>query len=639
MTPPVLEYVVATCLRKDPEERFQTAHDVKLQLRWVLEGGSQAGVATPVPARRKHRAWLAWGVAGALFAAAVILAYVAYREHSKVPTGVIQSWIEQPEKQVFAFTGDAGGPPTISPDGTRVVYAASDSTGKQHLWIRPLDTLAAQMVAGSDDATFPFWSPDSKKIGFFANGFLKVSDLYGGSPLVLCPAAAGRGGAWSKDDVILFSPNFTAGVYTVSATGGTPTQILDPVGTQFSSYRWPQFMPDGKHFVFLAVQHEKPSDSSLMFASLDDRHPKEVMKTGAAARYASGRLLYLRENALYAQAFDPSSGKVSGELSPIADQVLWDVSVWRGVFDVSDNGELVYERGLALTPTRLAWFDLTGKQLSTVDVSTGFAGLDLTRDGKGLAAQGNPATSELWAYELSRGTRTRVTFDAWAHTFPIWSPDKKWIAYVAVNPAGGSRICRKLADGSGDEEVLYDSAKTKATTDWSPDGKYIVYVEPNGNLQGSGIWALPVEGDHKPFPVLQTPFVNLNARFSPDGRWIAFQSSESDRPEIYVVSFPKPAGKWQVSLEGGMAPQWTNDGSHIYFISTTTNQIMAADVSTKGNNFSVGGVKMKFPLTGSATLVWFAPSPDGKRILAPAPTNEHQPPITLVTNWTAKVKK
>jgi eukaryotic-like serine/threonine-protein kinase len=638
MIPPALDRIVHTCLAKMPEDRFQSVHDLKLQLRWLAEGGSQAGVPAIVAVRRKRREWLGWAAAALLLLVGGIGYYLLYLEHGRVLPITIRSSIEAPEKQTFSFTGDGGGPPAISPDGTQVVYAAVDSLGKQHLWLRSLNSLTSMLIAGTDDAMFPFWSFDSRRIGFFADGNLRVVDPSGGSALVVCPAPSGRGATWSKNGLILFSSTFRGGLSVVSSAGGTAKVVLDQKKTAFSSFRWPQFMPDGNHFVFLAVQHEKGPESSLFFASLDNLQPKLVMTATAGARFASGHLLFLRGTGLMAQAFDPSSGKLSGEPALVTDQVLWDGGIWRGVFDASTNGVLVSEHGSMAAATRLGWFDRTGKQFASIDVPTGYQTMSLSRDAKFLAVQGNPA-SDLWSYDLDRGVHTRLTFDSASHTLPAWSPDNKWVAYVSVKNNEGD-VFRKPSDGTGAEEPLIVSSQTKVLCDWSPDGNYILFVQPAADNQGSEIWAMPLAGERKPFPLVQTPFNNAAAVFSPDGKWIAYTSDESGRSEVFVTSFPKPLGKWQASLEGGQTPQWNSSGKEIFFLSNNDNRIMSAQVSSKGNQFMVGKVQPYFRLTGTAqTFSWFQPAPGGDKFMAPAPTDDLQPALTLTLNWLSELNR
>jgi Tol biopolymer transport system component len=377
----------------------------------------------------------------------------------------------------------------------------------------------------------------------------------------------------------------------------------------------------------------------LFFASLGDLKPKIVMPVTAAARYASGRLFSMRNGTLMTQPFDPSAGKVTGEAAPLVEGVLWDVGVWRGVFDVSENGLLVYEQGSASAARSLGWFDQNGKMLSSIDVPTGYQTMALSPDGRFLAVQGNPAT-DLWNYDLARGIHTRLTFDSATHAYPAWSPDDKWIAYVSIQGSGaGDKICRKRADGSGAEEVLWESPKNKVLSSWSPDGKYLFFIQSNDGNAGSGIWALPVEGDRKPFSVVETPSQTTDGAVSPDGKWFSYSSAESGRSEVYVIGFPKPAGKWQVSLDGGSNALWSKDGRTIFFLSVT-NRLMSTEVNGKGSEFSVGKARSYFILPASvATQPWFGTSPDGKRFVSPAATTENQPPMTLVTNWTAELKR
>jgi serine/threonine protein kinase/WD40 repeat protein len=638
MTPPALDRVVHTCLAKAPAERFQSAHDLKLQLEWIAEAGSQAGVPAPVARRRKHREGMAWAVALVLLLAAVAGYYLAFREHSRLPVIAVRSSIEPPAKENFVFTGDNSAPPIISPDGTRLVFAAVDAGGTQQLWLRRLNALTAEPISGTRDATFPFWSHDSQKLAFFAEGKLKSVDLSGGLPQTICAAPNGRGGTWNIDNVILFAPGFRTGLYTVAATGGTPTLLMDQTKTVFSSFRWPQFMPDGKHFLFVGVQHEQVMEGSLFFASLGDHAPKLLMKATAQGHYASGRLFFLREATLMSQDFDAASGKLSGEPSVVADEVLYDDGIWRGVFDASDNGLLVYEHGVA--PTALAWFDRNGKQLSTLDIPTGFEtkllsgvqSVALSRDRKFLAVQGNPST-DIWNYDLARGLHTRLTFDPVTHTAVVFSPDDRWVAYTALKQ-GANNIYRKAADGAGSEEPLLVSPKNKYLTDWSPDGKYILFEQPGEGNQGSDIWALPLGGDRKPFPLVQSPFNNAEAVISPDGKWMAYSSDDAGREEVYVTSFPQAAGKWQVSQDGALTPRWSVDGKELFFVSYKDNRLMAAQVSGNGGQFAVGAVKPYFQLPVPALFA--AP---GDKFLSVFLPEKSQPPLTLITNWTAEVKK
>ena len=482
MTPPALDRVVKRCLAKDPDERWQSAGDLAAELRWIAEGGSQAGIPAPVVKRRKLREQVGWLAA----AAAVLLAaggyWLAYQQYSRSYSKPIRSSLDAPEKVHFAFTGDAGGPPAISPDGTRVAFAAVDAEGRQLLWVRSLDSLEMKPLPGTGNATFPFWSPDGRYLAFFANGKLSKVEASGGPVLALCDAPVGRGGDWNRDDVILFSPTFRAGLSKVSAAGGTPTPVTALEGNSFTSNRWPQFLPDGKHFLYLAVHHENVAKSAVFLGSLDGSKPVQVMEAPSAFRYANGYLLFLRQGTLMAQRLDVSQGRLTGDPKPVAESVLSDDSVWRGVFDVSSNGLLIYQQGAATASQRLAWFDRSGKRLSDLDLPTGFQTLSLSPDGKHLAVQGNP-TSDIWNYDLTRGVHIRLTFDPDTHSLPTWTPDGKWVAYVATRN-GRNDLFRKPADGTGSEEPLVVSPANKVLGNFSRDGKYMVYVQ-TGEKGGS----------------------------------------------------------------------------------------------------------------------------------------------------------
>jgi tRNA A-37 threonylcarbamoyl transferase component Bud32 len=636
MTPPALDRIVKRCLAKDPDERWQSASDLAAELRWIAEGGSQMGVPAPVVKRRKLQQRVGWLAAAAALLLAMGGYWLAYQQYSRSYAKPIRSSIDAPEKMHFAFTGDAGGPPVLSPDGTRIAFAAVDADGKQLLWVRALDSLAAQPLQGTDNATFPFWSPDGRYLGFFANGKLTKVEASGGPVLALCDAPIGRGGDWNRDDVILFSPTFRAGVFKVSAAGGTPSPVTTLEGGAFTSNRWPVFLPDGKHFLYLAVHHENVSKSVVFLGSLDGGKPVQVMESPSSFRYANGYLLFLRQGTLMAQKLDTSQGRLQGEPTPVAESVLSDDSVWRGVFDVSSNGLLIYQHGSATASQRLAWFDRTGKRLSDLEISTGFQTIVLSPDGKHLAVQGNP-TSDIWNYDMARGVHIRLTFDPATHTTPIWSPDGKWVAYVSAKNVHND-IFRKPSDGTGSEEPLVTSPVNKLLGDWSRDGKYIVYIQ-TGEKGGSDFWVLPLFGEHKPFPVLQTTFNNGFPAFSPDGRWLLYTSDESGQSEIYVMPFQGAAGKWQISTKGGVLAAWRGDSKEIFYLANDS-RVMAVPVSAQGNQFQVGEAKPLFRLIGSSqSSGFFLVSGDGQRFLSAAPTEEKSVPMTLVFNWIAAVKK
>lgn len=638
VSPPALDRVVHQCLAKDPDDRWQTAHDVKLELEWIAQAGTQAGVPAPVMERRKNRERLAWGLAAVVALVAGIGFYLAYLEHSGLYRHAIRSFINVPEKAHFEFTGDAAGPVVISPDGSRLAFVARNSEGVQLLWARPLDAAVAEPLPGTEDATFPFWSPESKSIGFFARGKLKRIDATGGPAQTLCDAQ-GRGGSWNQDGTIIFARWFRSGLFQIRASGGEPQPLTRLDESKHSTHRWPHFLPDGKHFLYLAQRHEPgvTSENGIYVASLDGKENQFLFPSSSQAVYASGYLLFVREQTLMAQSFDPDTRRLKGDPFPLAERVLFDDGVWRGLFDASQNGILVYQAGRGVAPSRLAWIDRTGKLVDSFVVKSGFQTLSLSRDDRKIALQGNPV-NDIWVYDTERRLATRLTFDSLPHSLPLWSPDGKWIAYTTIT-SGNSSIHRKASNGAGAEEVLLQSSFSKFTNDWSRDGRLIVLaLRPESGARRSELWILPLFGDRKPFPFLQTPFATDDGHFSPDGRWLSFTSDESGKQEIYVAAFPGPGGKWQVSIDGGRSDRWSSDGKELYY-RTLDDRMMVAHVSTQGEDFQVGKVEQLFKVNASQVFPAFEVSRDGKRFLMPSPPEENTAPITLVVNWTAGLKK
>jgi len=379
----------------------------------------------------------------------------------------------------------------------------------------------------------------------------------------------------------------------------------------------------------------RSENDGLYFASLNGKENRLLMPLYANAVYASGNLLYLRENQLVAQPFDPVKGVFKGELQRVADGVADDISTWRGVFSVSANGILAYAGGGGIE-SQLAWFDRSGKQLSTVGEKVpGFNTMRLSHKGDRVALSLESSTNDIWVMDISRGIRTRLTFGPVGNTFPVWSPDDQWIAYGTL-ARNGTAIYRRPAAG-GAEELLLDAAGPRQTADWSPDGKYLLFVKgPFGSHQE--IWVLPLSGDRKPFQLVPAgAFYNIEPHFSPDGRWIAYQSNESGRAEIYVLTFGGKAGKWQVSTNGGLSPRWRSDGKEIFYISLE-GFLTAVPVSPVPSGFQIGAPHPLFRQLSSANGD-YAPAIGGQRFLFNAAGEQRSEPIILVTNWPADIKK
>ncbi len=640
MAPPALNRVVKTCLAKDPEDRFQTAHDVKLQLQWIAEGGSQAGFPAPVVALRKNRERLAWAVAAAAIIAAG-LATFGYLRRAPAEGFRIRSFLMPPDKSEFDVLAENCGSLTISPDGRQITFPARGADGKTLLWIQSLGDLAARPIPGTEGATFPFWSPDGRFLAFFADGKLQKVDISGAPPLPLCEAPNGRSGAWNRDGVILFSPDSTTELYRVPAAGGAakPATALDAARGE-TTHRWARFLPDGRHFLYLAGSHgtgTKSESNAVFVGALDTKERTLLLQARSNVIYASGYLLYIRESILLAQRFDPGSLRLSGDPIPIAEGVQYDPSFFRGVFAASDNGLLLYATGAAATKARLRWFDRAGKPLSEpFGEPAEYASLGLARDGKRFAAAINDPTTgmpSIWIFD-ERGVRTRLTFGGLTDN-PVWSPDGSRIAYQRLEKQAIDAYVKPT--GGGKEEVLFHSDNSVVPTDWSPDGRLLALdVMARGGKTRSDVWILPLSGDRKPYAFLASEFVERSASFSPDGRWVSYVSNESGRPELYVVPFPGPGGKWQVSTSGAVGGAFFKEGREILY-GNLEGEAMSVEVKAGPAGLQIGAPKVLFKLPPVQAI---AVTPDGERfLLAVPPEAGRTSRVALVTNWAAGLEK
>ena len=640
MTPPALDRVVKTCLAKDPDDRWQTAHDVMLQLKWIAEGGSQAGVPAPLVARRKSRERLAWGVAAALALAAIGLAALELARPRAMPARVVRSSILPPEKTVFRFISDGAGPPALSPDGLQITFSARDSSGNALLWVRSLDSSAARSLPGTENASYPFWSPDSRNIGFFADGKLKKIEASGGPALALCEAGDGRGGTWNKDGVILFEPHFREPLYRVAATGGRPAPVTKfDESRRETTHRFPLFLPDGHHFLYEAASHTVGTDSELhaiYLGSLDGKPPRLVLNTRSKPLYAAGHLLFVRQKTLMAQPFDAKTGTLSGDAFPVVGNVQEDPGFFTAVFTVSDNGVLAYqETGGSGDQYQLTWFDRSGKKLQSIGPQGNVWNPRISHDGRHVVfTVGDPG--DLWLEDLSRQVPSRLTFDPADDNNAVWSPDDSRIFFLSMRSGGGD-LYTKPSSGTGTDEKMMTSMSVKAPSSVSPDGRLLLYAALNPRTK----WDLELLSlsDRKTTDFLKTDFDEIQGEFSPDGHWVAYSSNESGRFEVYVQPFPGPGGKWQISSAGGSMPAWRRDGKELFYLAAD-RKMMAVPVQI-GAAFEAGTPTALFPARlKSDPDRHFDVSADGQRFLVTMPLGEETtPPITLVQNWTALLRQ
>ncbi len=625
MTPPALERLIRSCMAKEREERIQSAHDVKLQLEWIAEAGSQAGVPAPVAKRRTSQR-LAWIAAAVALAAAIALA-IGFVLRAPVPARPLRVSILPPDKHSFDALSIA-----LSPDGTKLAFVATSAGGAPQLWVRPLDSTAAQPLAGTDDAAFPFWSPDSRSLGFFAQGKLRIIDASGGAVQTLADAPQPRGGSWGASGVIVYTPDATSALLRIPAAGGTPSHVIgqEKAATSVGSPRWPVFLPDGKHFIFFQFSPDSQAiGGDIHLAGLESQRDTVLVSSDYRAQYASGHLLFVKGGNLMVQSFDEKELKLTGTPVPIAEQVRGEA---RGAaaFSLSSEGKLIFAGGQA-TALDLAWYDRSGKKDDTIDSGT-FQDAHISPDGKKVSAARADAGGhlEIYIYDLARGTKSQFSFSQSRDDDPIWSPDGNTIVFDSARN-GKIDLYTRPANGARQEELLYHDDLDKYPGSWSSDGKYIAYetIGPDSHFD---VWAMPMLGDRKPFPFLQEKYNIRYPAFSPDCKWMTFTSSESGHPQVYVVAFPKAGGKFLVG--DGVFPVWSNNGKEILYLDDHS-RIASVEVTPHGDSVEFGKPQSLFPAQPSS----FEASADGKRLLMMQAPVQDSPSLTLVVNWQQEPKK
>ena len=633
-TTPGLQRLVDHCLEKNPEERFQSARDLAFALQ-ALSGTSDQTVTSIVPprsiriARWERPVWIAL----ALILSGGLIASIYFR--NRTPPGEARAtrfFVSPPEQSTLS-----GG--LISPDGRSLALRVADSSSRISLWLRPLNSLEAHPLNGTQDVSFFFWSPDSRFIGFFSNGKLKKLDINGGAAQTLCDAADGRGGTWSRDGVIVFAPSSADALYRVSASGGTPEPVTKfDESRRETSHRFPYFLPDGKHFLYEATAAR--SETNGVYVSSLDGQTKRLLDTMTNAAYAPpGYLLFVRDLTLMAQHFDPVKLELSGEPVPVAEQMSVNLLGF-AAFSVSDDGILAYVAS-GLFKSQLSWVDRTGKLLGSIGSTAAYGNVSLSPDGSRVAVSIRDiqtASRDIWILDSLRSTR--FTFTAADEWLPIWSPDGSNIVFTA-DKNGLGNLYEKPTSGASSEVEILNTNQRKWATDWSRDGRYIIFTTLDGKTK-LDVWYMPLEGDRKPVPFLQSPFNEDVGRFSPDGRFVAYISDASGQNEVYVQTFPSGNAQWQVSSDGGASPIWSRDGKELFYI-TPGRKLMAVDVKLGNNSFEAGVPRMLFQ---SRAIGFPGPrnpygvSPDGQRFLIIAtPADTPAIPLTVVTNWAADLKR
>jgi Tol biopolymer transport system component len=638
LTPPVLDQLIRNCLAKDRNDRWASAHDVLLQLRWIAGHLSAVTVAAGV-AQNRRREPLAWTMAAiALLALVVLSAWSLRRPTPDMRTHVASTL---PPPGVSLETDEA---PAISPDGSRLLFVGHDATGKQLLYTLKLDVASLpQPLALTDGASLPFWSPDSHSVGFFGQGKLKTFDLETGQIRTLADAGAARGGTWNRDDIILFAPRAATGLYRISAAGGEPTPVrIDSGGRSFPWF--PSFLPDGRHFLFFTASATQPENAGVFVASLDSTTADQLITTRSRAVHAPGYLLFWREGALLAQAFDETTLEVRGNPVAVANGVGLNPVTNQGLFSVSDSGTLVFFAG-AVGESELVWFDRAGRRIGNSGPKGAFNSLSLSPDAASVVydqAEPRNRTFDLWRLDFARGIPSRLTFHPSHDIFPLWSPDGTRIVFGSLREPP-PQLYELNANSAGTEKVLLKTNFPKNPSGWSSDGRLLFYDSINPDT-GGDIWVLPLVGKPEPYPVVRTAADEHYGTVSPDGRWLAYISNETGAYEVYVESFPATGFKRQVSMQGGFEPQWRRDGKELFYLAPNQT-LMAVGVKSNPTTLEVSPPTALFPtrikwMEIQAVAHHYAPVPDGQHFLISSATDEARSvPVTIVLNWSAALKR
>jgi len=638
LTPARLERVVRICLEKDPDDRWQTAHDLKLELQGILESMSRPESSAALPVRARKRTGLAWLVAAACALIAIAFAFAYFRRApSENEQQIVRLEIVPPHEDAF-FSGS--GPLSVSPDGKYIAFI-DNADGRRTLWLRALDSSEARQLPGTEHTRDPFWSPDSRFLAFFSRGKLMKIDITGGRPQVLCDAEFNRGGSWGTSGIIIFAERPYGPIFQVSDSGGTPkpaTKLNQSLG-EFS-HRFPHFLPDGKRFLYLARVTIK--DQALYAASLDSSETKLVMKISSRAIFASPRfLLYLKDGDLMAHGINLKSLELEGDPVLIAKEAGLSAT-GQAAISVSNHGLLAYWNG-SLAGFQLLWFDRTGQQLNVA--GEGGSAADsrhhrLSPDGTRVAwMRPDPdlLSPDIWITDLTRTISTRLTSNMGFDENPTWSPDAKSVIFNRGSGLGNLNIYRMSAGGAGEEEVFIKDGVI--LNDWSLDGNFII-GERTGRR--SDLWVVPVSGERKPYPFAHSEFSEFQGAFAPDTRWIAYTSDESGEYEVYAQSFPSSGKKLRISSNGGAQPRWRRDGKELFYLSFE-RKVMSVELSEKDGELQAGVPQPLFKSMIASPYYPFGSdydvSIDGQRFLTSTNTGQTRGPINVILNWTQLLKR
>ncbi|HEV2402170.1 MAG TPA: protein kinase [Candidatus Sulfotelmatobacter sp.] len=632
MTPRALDHALKKCLAKVADERWQSASDLASELKWIGEGGAQADNTVLAHTTNASKERIAWLIAAASVVA-LILVLIWWRN-------------SKPPREVMYFSARLSFPANdiaVASNGhTIAAVGYLESARKNALWIYEVGSRDASSLAETGGASYPFWSADGRTLAFFADGKLKKVDVSGGPVQTICDAPSGRGGTWNKDGVIVFTPDGRqgGGLYRVLASGETPKPIAIPDRARGEdSYRWPMFLPDGTHYLYMAANFSGRNDEdAILVGSLDSNEKRFIVKASANAAYAApGYLVFYRDKTLLAQRFALKQFALTGEPAAMLADVQYRSNVKRAVFAVSSNGLLLAQGDSGAAISRPMWFDRNGGVLGAVGEPGVYGNVSLAPSGKLAAVSITDIASQntdVWIYDLLRASAKRLTFDPAIDRVPIWSPDAKRLVFTS-NRQLNIDLYMKNADGTQEEKSVVSDDFNKYPNDWSRDGRYILYT------RGPDLLFVTVP-ELRSSLYLKAVSVLRNGQFSPDGKWVAYASNESGKWEIYVTSFPEPLGKWQVSTGGGEQPRWRSDGKELFYLSSD-NKMMAAPVTT-GTKFDSGTPVALFQANPREQVSLndvfvYDVRPDGQAFLINTKVRQAETaPMSVVLNWDAKAK-
>ncbi len=636
-TPAAVIELVSRCLVREPRERLQWIGEARLLLagapRLALEEAArQSGGRGRLP-----RA-LPWALALGL--AVALAATLVFARRPSPVAETITAEIAPPPGTAFDLRSRGPGPVAISPDGTRVAFAAQSRDAATLLYVRALADGRLTAYPGSEGAQFPFWSPDGRWIAFFSrvDGTLKRVPAEGGTPLRICHALNGKGGSWGRDDVVLFAPGAGTALYRVSAAGGESAAVTE-LGERYNSHRHPRFLPDGRHFLFLA-RSSRSAESAVLLGSLDGGKLREVLRSTTQAEFASGHLLFARDSFLLAQPFDPARAMLSGEARPIADAVLQMTAAGYTAFSASTTGRLALHSGESQAPVAIELRDRAGRVVGAVGTPGAYRAPSFSPDGRWLATTGAPGAdmenSDVWLFDLRNSSTVRFTVGREEEVDATWAPDGRSLFYGS-NPKGPPDVFRQSLDGSAASEVVYEAPGMQVPTGVSRDGRFLFIESEKG--ERTAILAFDL-GSRNARAIRDVPYEDSRAVLSPDGRWLAFTSDETGRPEVYVTPFPGAGRTWPVSTGGGRYPAWREDGKEIVY-SALDGRFLAVPAVPEGGTFRIGTATELFRSTPpTRDYRDWGMSPDAQRFaIVPSGVLEANNELRLIVNWPARLEK